>query len=161
MKKIASRSTHPTSLVFAVALLALMVFGGPGLSRAATAEHSKAKAAKPKIDTHLEARIKALHAKLKITPAQEQLWNKVAQAMRENDKTMDALVEAREKNAGTMNAVQDLQSYANLVQAHANCINRFIPPFEALYASMSASQKKNADKLFRYHPHQMKREKAK
>jgi len=56
---------------------------------------------------HVEARIKDLHARLKITPAQEDLWNNATQVMRENAKTMDALRKARSEKAQTMTAVDD------------------------------------------------------
>jgi hypothetical protein len=99
----------------------------------------------------VEARIKVLHTKLNITPAQEELWNKVAQAMRDNAKTMEALIKARSEKAGTMTAIDDLKSYGEIADAHADGLKKFIPAFEPLYAGMSDAQKKSADTLFRQH----------
>jgi hypothetical protein len=96
-----------------------------------------------------EARITDLHARLKITPAQEDLWNSVTQVMRENAKTMDALRKARTEKAPTMTAVEDFKSYGEITEVHADGIKKFVPVFSALYDSMSDGQKKNADTIFR------------
>ncbi len=47
-----------------------------------------------------------------------------------------------------MTAVDDLRSYSAITDAHAEGLKKFIPVFEALYASMSDAQKKNVDTLF-------------
>jgi len=96
-----------------------------------------------------EMRIEKMHANLKITQSQEGQWAKVAQVMRENAKDMDALTSARFEHAKTMNAVDDLKSYGEITDAHADGIKKFTPVFAALYADMSDSQKKEADALFR------------
>jgi len=102
----------------------------------------------------VEARIKDLHARLKITPAQEDLWNNVTQVMRENAKTMDALRKARSEKAQTMTAVEDFKTYGEITEVHADGIKKFVPVFSALYDSMSDAQKKNADTIFRRGPAQ-------
>ncbi len=48
-----------------------------------------------------------------------------------------------------MTAVQDIQSYGEIAALHAEGIKRFLPAFEALYASMPEAQKQQADALFR------------
>jgi hypothetical protein len=90
-----------------------------------------------------------MHAKLKITPAQEDQWTKVAEVMRENAKSMDALTRSRHEHAKTMSAVDDLKSYGEITEAHADAIKRLTPVFAALYDGMSDAQKKEADRLFR------------
>jgi hypothetical protein len=127
--------------IFAVSILAFVVLVGTTFSLAAS------KSPTPKV-VSVEERIKTLHTALKITPEQEELWNNVAQVMRDNAKTMDALVAARSEKAGTMNAVDDFKSYGEITQAHADGSQKFIPVFEALYNSMSDAQKKNADAVF-------------
>jgi hypothetical protein len=47
-----------------------------------------------------------------------------------------------------MTALEDLKSYSEIADAHATGLKKFIPAFEALYASMSEEQRKNADSLF-------------
>jgi periplasmic protein CpxP/Spy len=134
--------------IFAVSILAFIVLVGTNLSLAAS------KSATPKAD-RVEVRIKELHAALNITPEQEGAWNDVAQVMRDNAKTMDTLVTARE-NAKPMNAVESFKSYGEITQAQADGTQKFIPAFEALYNSMSDAQKKNADTVFAHHRDQKK-----
>ena len=98
----------------------------------------------------VEVRIKELRSKLKITPAQEGLWDNVTKAMRDDAVTMEALIKARSENTTTRNAVDDLKSYSEITEAHANGLKKFISVFEPLYASMSDAQKKDADTLFRH-----------
>jgi hypothetical protein len=96
----------------------------------------------------VEASIKDLHAKLKITAAQEDQWAKVAAAMRDNAKSMDVLTSARMANAKTMTAVEDINAYGVIAYAHADEIKKFAPVFAALYSRMSSAQKSEADELF-------------
>jgi hypothetical protein len=114
----------------------------------------RATASKASTIDNVEARIKDLHARLKITPAQEDLWNNATQVMRDNANTMNALRRARSEKASTMTAVEDFKSYAEITEAHADGIKKFVPVFSALYDSMSDAQKKNADTIFRRGPGQ-------
>ena len=115
----------------------------------AEASAAKASAAKAAREDRVEARIMDLHAKLKITKAQEDQWAKVAQVMRDNEKTIEPLIKAREENVKTRTAVHELKSYGEITDAHADGIKKFTPIFATLYTSMSDAQKKNADALFR------------
>ena len=152
MKRITHQFHNPTAIVIAVvAFLVTIVFASVNLSQAVSGNPAR-KARASKVD-RTEARIKDLQARLKITPAQEELWNKVTQVMRDNAKTMDTLNQARFEKAKTLTAVEDLKSYSEIAQAHADGLKNFIPVFEALYASMSDDQKKDADTLFRYGSH--------
>jgi protein CpxP len=152
MKRITRQFTYPTALAVAAVLLAFMVLASPSPSRAAPPEPDLATAGTVSKADPVEARIKELRTKLKITPAQEELWNKVTKVMRDSAKTMDALIKARSEKASTMTAVEDLKSYGEIAEAHADGIKEFIPVFEPLYASMSDAQKKDADKLFHHGP---------
>lgn len=107
-------------------------------------------AAKASAQDRVEARITNMHAKLKITPAQEDQWAQVAQVMRDNANTIEPLIKDRVKNAKTMTAIDDLKSYAAITDAHADGIKKFTPVFETLYESMSDTQKKEADAMFRH-----------
>jgi hypothetical protein len=119
----------------------------PGAAIRLKATPSKISSVEP-----VEARIKDLHERLKITPAQEELWSNTTQVMRENARSMDALRRTRSERAQTMTAVDDLKSYGEMSEAHADGIKRFVPVFSALYDSMSDAQKKNADAIFRRGP---------
>jgi len=101
----------------------------------------------------VETRIKDLHDKLKITKAQEDLWSGVARAMRDNAIEMEPLIKARSEHSGKATALEDLNSYSQLADAHADGLKKFVPAFAPLYASMSDIQKQNADTVFRGHGH--------
>jgi len=127
----------------------------PAAPSAAPATPSTAPAAKPaptktsKRMSGVEARIKSLHARLKITAAQEPQWQPVAEAMRDNAATMEKLVSERNAKVKTMTAVDNLQTYSDIAQAHADGLKKLVSAFDPLYASMSDAQKKVADAVFR------------
>jgi protein CpxP len=139
MRQSSHQCTHAAARTVAAALLAASVALAPGVVLAAKASN----------EDRAEARVKDMHARLKITPAQEDQWARITQEMRDNAKSMDALTQARIANANTMTAVEDLKSYEEIAEAHAKGIKEFIVLFEPLYSSMSDSQKKEADELFR------------
>ncbi len=150
MKRIIRRFTHSTTVTIMVVFFCMVIIlASPLTSKAGPA----APGSEPKASEtdRIEARINVFHSKLKITGAQEAQWNKLAQVMRENATTMEALEQARKKQGNTLNAVQDLKSYSGIIDAHAAGLHKFIPVFETLYASMSDEQKKNADKIFTKH----------
>jgi periplasmic protein CpxP/Spy len=106
-------------------------------------------AAQAKGADRVEMRINDMHAKLRITPEQEDQWQQVAQVMRDNESAMKPLIDDRKANARSMTAIDDLHSYEAITEAHVEGIKKFTPAFETLYASMSDVQKKQADTLFR------------
>ena len=120
----------------------------PAATKPAPAPAPKAKASKA---DRVEARITMLQTKLAITPAQDDLWKTVTQVMRDNAQTMEALTKARAAQSKTMTAIDDLNSYSEIAEAHAAGLKKFIPVFQALYASMSDAQKAQADTVFRGH----------
>jgi periplasmic protein CpxP/Spy len=130
-------------------------------ARAASPEAGLATAVNAPAGDRVELRIKELHTKLKIIPAQEELWSNVAQVMRDNAKTMGVLVKARSEKANTMNAIDDLKSFSEIAEAHADGLKKFTPAFEPLYAGMSDAQKKDADRLFHHQDHKKSRAKRK
>ena len=97
---------------------------------------------------HVEERISTLHDKLAITSEQEAKWSIVAQTMRDNEASIKTLVEARHQNAESLTAIDDLQSYADITQAHADGLKKMIVSFQSLYADMPESQQKAADGVF-------------
>lgn len=97
----------------------------------------------------VEQHIDRLHAQLGITPAQQQQWDQFAQVMRDNAANMRQEVEQRGTQLASMNAAQDMQSYAQLAQQHAQDMQKLSAAFQAVYDSMSPEQKQNADAVFR------------
>jgi len=108
----------------------------------------------------VEAHIKDLDNKLKITSAEQDQWNKVAQVMRDNAAQMTDLMSKREANEYTMTAVDDLNSYGDIAQAHADGVKKLSTAFEPLYNSMPDAQKKTADAVFHPRPHTAKTTKS-
>ena len=87
MKRIANQFTNPRALVIsAVVFLVTIAFAGANLSYAVQGHRGHKTMAKVSKVDRTEARIKDLHATLKITPAQEDLWKKVTEVMREMPK---------------------------------------------------------------------------
>lgn len=97
---------------------------------------------------NVENRIKTLHDKLQITSAQEDEWNNVAQTMRDNEGNIHQLIQSRHQNLDSMTAIDDLQSYQQIAQAHADGLQKLTAAFQTLYNDMSDAQKKNADEVF-------------
>lgn len=96
----------------------------------------------------VEQRIAKLHSKLMITPEQESQWQKVADAMRGSETNVSNLIQNRHQNSEKMNAVDDLESYQQIAQAHADGLKNVNVAFKDLYNQMSDKQKKNADEVF-------------
>jgi hypothetical protein len=100
-------------------------------------------------EERVENRIKELHVQLRITPAEEPQWNQFAEMMRDNAREMDQTLMQRGQQFQTMNAVQNLQSYGQLAEAHAQRVQKLLPAFENLYNAMPEQQKQLADQVFR------------
>jgi len=112
-----------------------------------TAPAMQSKLGKEKAE-RVEKHIAELHRVLKITPAQETLWQNFATAMRANATQMDQVYAQREQAISGMNAVQNLESYGEVETTMAQNVQKLLPPFQALYDSFSAEQKKTADTTF-------------
>lgn len=98
-----------------------------------------------------EERIKDLHDRLNITTAQEPLWNKVAQVMRDNGAAFRKNLPDHSAPTKTMSAVDDLKSFQIIADQHADGLKKLIPAFAALYDALSPEQQKKADHMFRKH----------
>ncbi len=142
-----------SSVLTAAVICGAVLFGHPST---ATAQASPATAASPAAKAapanRVEARIKSLHDRLKITAAEEPQWQAVADTMRDNAKTIGTLIQQRAASAKTMTAVDDLNSYAAIADAHATGVKKLATAFATLYASLSDTQKKIADATFRNRP---------
>jgi hypothetical protein len=150
MERKAYQVAFPATLVVVMAaFLSTIFFASVNLSFAASDKKKPAAVAKLSPVEHTETLIKELQGKLKITEAQQELWKNLTQVMRENAKEMEAFNKEKAENAKNMNAVDFLKHYSKVTEAHSEKLKKFIPPFEAFYASMSEKQKKMTDKYFR------------
>jgi hypothetical protein len=140
----------------AATLLGAMVLASPlfaasteTLAQASSQQAMAAKGSQPAEILAVEARIKDLHKKLHITDAQKPQWDALTSVMRNNAQVMVDLQKQRTSDAQTQSAVDVVKSYQSVIEAHEVGMQKFVPPFEALYNSMSDAQKKTADSLFR------------
>jgi periplasmic protein CpxP/Spy len=110
-----------------------------------------------KRDNAVEQHITALRAQLKITAAEESQWKEVADTMRQNAKDLDHAIDTRDATASSATAIDDLNSYAAIAQAHANGVKKLASAFAGLYSAMSDDQKKQADEVFSHRDHEAKK----
>ncbi len=101
------------------------------------------------MEERVESHIKELHAQLRITAAEEPQWDQFAQVMRDNARDMDQAFTQRAQQYPTMNAVQNMQSYEQIAEAHAQHLQKLVPAFDNLYNVMPEQQKKLTDQVFR------------
>src|ERR1700692_623300 len=107
-----------------------------------------------KRDSAVEKHIKELHDTLKITAVEESQWKVVAETMRQNAKDLDQAIDNREANMASATAIDDLNAYAEIAQAHANNVKKLASAFSGLYSAMSDDQKKEADRVFSQRSHE-------
>ena len=99
-------------------------------------------------DATVDRRITTLHTQLKITPAQEKTFDAFASVMRQNASHIDALVQKRLALPASATAVDELQAYNDMAQAHAQDMQQLVAAFSTLYDALSPEQKKMADEDF-------------
>lgn len=139
----------------------------PSSAAPATSAPSAAAATAPKSTTHhkrtaasaippgqtiealVEKRINDLHRQLHITSTESSQWDQFVQVMRDNAKEIDQAYADRSQKIGNMSAVDSMQSYAQIEQLRAQQMQKLVPAFQTLYASLSDQQKQQADALFR------------
>lgn len=134
-------------------LAAVTLAGGQALAQGAApgdAPGSAAQAARPERGdmAPVERHIASLQRRLKITPAQQPRWDAFTAVMRQNAAHMEELQRDRADKIATLSAPDDMRSYAELARAHAEDLQRLVPAFDELYASMTPEQKALADRAF-------------
>jgi len=97
----------------------------------------------------VEQRIKELHTQLHITFAEQPQWDQFAQVMRENARDMDQAFMQRAERFRSMSALQNMQSYEQIAEAHAQHLQKLAAAFQNLYNAMPDQQKEVADEVFR------------
>jgi periplasmic protein CpxP/Spy len=115
---------------------------------AAPATHAATRHRPPSAD-RVEERITQLHSELKITPAEETEWNSFADVMRSNATAVNQAYTDRSTKISSMNAADNMSSYAALSMQHAQDLQKLATAFQTLYAALSPDQQKIADQTFR------------
>jgi LTXXQ motif family protein len=99
--------------------------------------------------SHIEGRLAYIKAELKVTDAQEALWNAYAVAARDNARSMtdrcSAMMSKRDPRASLP---ERLDQNEQLMTAHLEAVRAMVKALKPLYASLDDSQKKTADQLF-------------
>jgi protein CpxP len=146
-----ARAASAAATLLGAIVLASPLFAGSNAEVLAQAPTQQAMAAPADSSamSPVEARIKDLHKRLHITAAQKPQWDTLAAVMRDNAQAMEDLQKQRAADSQSMNAVEVIKSYESVIEAHEDGMKKFVPPFEALYKTMSDTQKKTADSLFR------------
>ena len=97
---------------------------------------------------HVEGRIAFLKTELKITDAQQPLWNAVGDAMRANAKDMAAMIPMIQSMMQPSGALPEkLAAREKAMTAHLEALRKLKSAIEPLYAALSDEQKKTADQL--------------
>jgi hypothetical protein len=102
---------------------------------------------------HVEGRLAFLKTELKITAAQMPFWNKFAQAVRDNAKTMRSMMQGRMMQSGmtatsqSANLPNRLALRETMMTAHLDALRKLKAAVDPLYAAFSDEQKKAADQM--------------
>jgi hypothetical protein len=99
----------------------------------------------------MEQHNKQLHDELGITSAEQPQWDKFAQTMRDNAAGMSQALSERGAKIMSMNADENMKSYAEVAQVHADNMKKAAAAFDALYNDLTPQQKQTADAVFRNH----------
>ncbi len=103
---------------------------------------------------HIEGRIAYLKTELKITDAQQPLFDAVANTMRDNAKAMhDAFQSLRGDRSQPQTALSRMETRAKFAQLRADGEAKMLAAFRPLYQAMSPDQQKAADEMFEHHGH--------
>lgn len=99
---------------------------------------------------HIEGRLGYIKAELKITDAQEPLWNTYAAAARDNANTMVARCTTvmSQRGTSTVSLPDRLDQHEQLMAAQLDAVRAMNKALKPLYAALSDSQKQSADQLF-------------
>jgi len=145
MTRTSTLSRFAALLLAAAPATALAQPGPPGPPAPPVAQVSP----QSQMQTATEQRISGLQAQLAITSEQMPQWTAFAQVMRDNAQTTDMLFRQRAAGLQSMNAVANMQSYAQISRAYADGTEKLATSFDTLYGTLSVPQKQAADTLFK------------
>ena len=105
-----------------------------------------------------DARIAAIKAALKLTPAQEKNWPAVEQALRDNSKERITRREARRAAGQRTDATERLHDRADTLTAQATALRRLADAEKPLYQSLDEAQKRRFSMALRFAAHRHRAE---
>ena len=152
MKPIRSLRAHaPAALLAATMAGASIAALALPHARAATPETKTTTSAAPhsRMLKHVDHRLAALKTKLGITKTERAAWHGFAQVSRDNATSIATLYQSRAAHLATMNAVQNMESFAAIQAKQADNMNKLTAAFQTLYTKLDATQQKKVDAMFR------------
>jgi hypothetical protein len=97
---------------------------------------------------HVEGRLAFLKTELKITDTQQPLWDKFADALRDNAKTMTRILQSSTAGVGQSASLPDrLAAREKFLTARLDALRSLKAAVDPLYAALSDAQKKTADEI--------------
>ncbi len=101
------------------------------------------------IIAHVDARLAGLKKSIGITTDEEASWQGFTQVSRSNALNLATMYQDRAKTLATMNAVQNMESYAAISAKNADDMNAMSAAFQTLYNKLTPTQQKKIDAEFR------------
>ena len=98
-----------------------------------------------------DGRIAFLKAELKITPEQDEQWQQLAAAIRQNASALDQAISNARQQRGTMDAIQRLTMREQFDKVRIENDARLLAALKPLYASLSPEQQQIASQLIAPH----------
>lgn len=96
---------------------------------------------------HIEGRLAFLKTELKITSAQEKVWNTFAEAMRESAGSMQAMHQSMMSGSLPETLPERIDLHLQSMEARLDSLKALSEAIKPLYNSLSAEQKETADSL--------------
>lgn len=125
---------------------------GPQPNAQPPAVHHQQRAERPAPGKYIEGRIAFLKTELKLTSAQQPLFDKLADEMRAGAKTMQERHAQRQQASATPpvqpSALEKLEHRQAMMKEMTAAQDRYLAAFRPFYQSLSPEQKKTADELF-------------
>lgn len=99
------------------------------------------------LPSYSEGRLAFLKTELAITDAQKSLWDAYARALRANFQSLHDMQRTMKTRMSDMTPVARLDAHLIAMHSRLKMLEDVKPSLGALYAALSADQKKNADQL--------------
>jgi LTXXQ motif family protein len=128
----------------------MMRWGASGLAMGSAMESTMGATMCGAMAGHIEGRLAYVKAELKITDAQESLWNSYAVAARDSANTMLArCASMMSRHSGSTISLPDrLDQNEQLMAAQLDAMRTMNKALKPLYAVLTETQKQSADQLF-------------
>jgi hypothetical protein len=154
------------NLLLAASVLAAGFGGGLAFAQPAPQSGAQPPAHEQRMERHahehgnpgrfIEGRLAFLKTELKLTAAQQPLFDRLADEMRAGAKTMADRHEARRQQASaqspvSVSALEKLEQRQASMKEMVAAQDRYLAALRPLYQSLSAEQKQTADQLFAHH----------